>query len=325
MNYRSLQNLETGFEAYVAEQEEVTLFTAYIKMAALLKINSSQRINQIVVRWQSRDFCGASPASDLEEIWNYCKEHNIKLFRNTRLHMKVIWNNDQEAIVGSANITRNGLGLSTGANLEFAARVELGQEDMLYLNTLLLGNATTLVTDELYHVLKQTKNQYAEVQRTEIPEVQPTEVAEGKFLTNQLPMFNDVVGMYEAILNPNELDPHARNCLLHDAALYEVDGAMSEEIFYETLKSNFLKHPFIVAFLEEVRNRHPHRNTPDRPSMNFGAVKDWFARNTIEVPAPRRWQLEPYVQVLYEWIEHLSDGEFTWSRPNHSQVLFYNG
>lgn len=325
MNYRSLENIETGFEAYVAEQEEVTLFTAYIKLAALQRINSAQRINQIVVRWHSRDFCGASPASDLEEIWDYCKDHNIKLYRNTRLHMKVIWNNDQEAIVGSANITRNGLGLSEGANWEFAARVVLGHEDMLYLNTVLLGNTTTLVTDELYQALKQTKDRYADLQREEIPEIEPPEATAGKFLTNQLPMFNDVVGMYDAILNPNELDPSTRNCLFHDAALYEVNGAMSKAIFYETLKLNFLNHPFIVSFLEAVRNRRPHRNTPDRPSINFGAVEEWFARNTTEVPAPRRWQLEPYVQVLYDWIQHLSDGEFTWSRPNHSQVLFYNG
>ena len=161
MNYRSQQNLEAGFDAFVADHDEVTLFTAYIKLAALERINTSRRINQIVVRWETRDVCGPSPASDLEEIWNYCQTHNIKLYRNTQLHMKVLWNNSHKAIVGSANITRNGLGLRDRANWEFASRVRLGQEDLLYLNTVLFGTDTTLVTEELYQALGEAKERYA--------------------------------------------------------------------------------------------------------------------------------------------------------------------
>ena len=325
MNYRSQQNLEAGFDAFVANHDEVTLFTAYIKRAALERINTSRRINQIVVRWETRDVCGPSPASDLEEIWKYCQANNIKLYRNTQLHMKVLWNNSHEAIVGSANITRNGLGLRNGANWEFASRVELGQEDLLYLNTVLLGTDTTLVAEELYQDLVEAKERYAQEHVPEVPEVHPQNTTEGKFLTNQLPMFKDVAGMYAGLQNLSQLNETDRTYLLHDAALYGVNGSMTESAFYDTLKSSFLNHPFIVAFLEAVRNSERHRNTPDRPSMRFGAVEAWFANNTTEVPAPRRWELEPYVQVLYDWIQHLSDGEFTWSRPGHSQVLFYNG
>lgn len=325
MNFHSQQNLKTGFEAFVADHDEVTLFTAYIKRAALEQINTSKRINQIVVRWASQDVCGPSPASDLEEIWDYCQANNIKLYRNIQLHMKVLWNNSHEAIVGSANITRNGLGLRAGANWEFASRVELGQEDLLYLNTVLLGSGTILVTEALYQDLKQVKERYSQEHVPEIPEVHTPESSEGKFLTNQLPMFNDIAGMYKALQNLLQLNETDRNRILHDAALYGVNATMTETAFYDTLKSNFLNHPFIVAFLEAVRNSERHRNTPDRPSMRFGAVEAWFANNTTEVPAPRRWELEPYVQVLYDWVQHLSDGEFSWSRPGHTQVLFYNG
>lgn len=326
MNYRSQQNLEAGFDAFVADQDEVTLFTAYIKRAALERINTSRRINQIVVRWETRDVCGPSPASDLEEIWNYCQANDIKLYRNTRLHMKVLWNNSHEAIVGSANITRNGLGLRVGANLEFASRVELGQEDLLYLNTVLLGTDTTLVTEELYQALKQSKERFAKVHVPDIPEVHNPETSDGKFLTNQLPMFKDVAGMYSALQNPRQLDETDRCYLLHDAALYGVNGNMSQATFNDALKSNFLNHPFIVAFLEAVRNAEPDSRTPNKPSMQFGLVRIWFANNTTEVPAPRRWELTPYVAVLYEWIQHHSDGEYSWEIPGkRSQILYYNG
>ena len=326
MLYRSHDNLIPGFEQFVASHNQVTLLTAYLKLQALEEINRSNHINQIVVRWQVSDLCGKTPASELEEIWTYCKTNKIKLYRNTRLHMKVLWNNSHEAIVGSANITRNGLGLREGANWEFASRAELRQDDLLYLNTVLLGTDTTLVNEELYLALKQAKEQYAKEKVPEIPEVHPLETFDGKFLTNQLPMFKDIAGMYAALQNHNHLDEHARNCLLHDAALYGMNANMSEAIFYNTLKSNFLNHPFIVAFLEAVRNAEPDPRTPDRPSMQFGPVRIWFANNTTEVPAPRPWELTSYVDVLYNWIQFLSGGEYTWEVPGRrSQILYFNG
>ena len=326
MNYRSQQNLEAGFGDFVGDHDEVTLFTAYIKRAALERINTSRRINQIVVRWETRDVCGPSPASDLGEIWKYCQVNNIKLYRNTRLHMKVLWNNSHEAIVGSANITRNGLGLRNGANWEFASRVELGQDDLLYLNTVLLGTDTMLVTEQLYQDLEKAKEQYAQEHVPEVPEVHPPNTTEGKFLTNQLPMFKDVAGMYTALQNLSQLNETNRNCLLHDAALYGVNATMTETAFHDTLKSNFLSHPFIVAFLQAVRNSKPDPRTPDRPSMQFGPVRIWFANNTTEAPAPRPWELTSYVDVLYDWIQFLAEGEYTWEVPGRrSKILYYNG
>lgn len=240
--------------------------------------------------------------------------------------MKVLWNNSHEAIVGSANITRNGLGLRNGANWEFASRVELGQDDLLYLNTVLLGTDTMLVTEQLYQDLEKAKEQYAQENVPEVPEVHPQNTTEGKFLTNQLPMFKDVAGMYTTLQNLSQLNETDRNCLLHDAALYGVSATMSEAIFDNTLKSNFLNHPFIIAFLETVRNAEPDRRTPDRPSMQFGTVRIWFANNTTEVPAPRPWELSSYVNVLYDWIQFLSDDQYSWEVPgSHSQVLYYNG
>ena len=135
MLYRSHDNLIPGFEQFVASHNQVTLLTAYLKLQALEEINRSNHINQIVVRWQVSDLCGKTPASELEEIWTYCKTNKIKLYRNTRLHMKVLWSGSNEAIIGSANITRNGLGLFDTSNFELAALTSnLGTDDLIYLN-----------------------------------------------------------------------------------------------------------------------------------------------------------------------------------------------
>ena len=327
MLYRSHDNLIPGFEQFVASHNQVTLLTAYLKLQALEEINRSNHINQIVVRWQVSDLCGKTPASELEEIWTYCKTNKIKLYRNTRLHMKVLWSGSNEAIIGSANITRNGLGLFDTANFELASRADkLENDDLIYLNGVVLGDDSKLVTEELYQELLEAKKKANENPAPEIQELPEKSDDSGKFLTNQLPMFGDIQGLYAALQNPENLNAIERNCLYHDIALYKLNTKMSEAEFTAILKSNFLKHPFIVAFLDAVRNCEAHWKTPNTPSMRFGAVEAWFAANTTEVPAPRRWELEPYVQVLYEWIQELSNGEFTWRVPGrHSQVLFYNG
>ena len=327
MLYRSHDNLIPGFEQFVASHNQVTLLTAYLKLQALEEINRSNHINQIVVRWQVSDLCGKTPASELEEIWTYCKTNKIKLYRNTRLHMKVLWSGSNEAIIGSANVTNNGLGLSNRSNYELAARAEnLSPDDLIYLNHVLLGQDGKLVTEDLYQQLLAAKEEANNNPAAEIQELTETTDHSGKFLTNQLPMFRDVEGMYSAIQNPDHLDAVERNCLYHDVALYGLNATMSELEFYATLRTNFIDHPFIVAFLEEIRKQVPRVSSPNRPSMGFTTVTIWFSENTTEVPGPRRWELQSHTRIIYDWIQYLSEGDYTWNRPNGgSQVIFYEG
>ena len=330
MLYRSHDNLIPGFEQFVASHNQVTLLTAYLKLKALEEINRSKHITQIVVRWQVSDLCGKTPASELEEIWTYCKTNKIKLYRNTRMHMKVLWSGSNEAIIGSANITRNGLGLFDTANFELAALTSnLGTDDLIYLNRVLLEDSN-LVTEDLYHQLVAAKEK-AKLNALENPtpviqELPETSNKSDKFLTNQLPMFGDIKGLYAAIQNPDQIDHIERNCLYHDMALYGLNAAMPELEFYATLRMNFIHHPFIAAFLEEIRQQTPHASSPHRPSMGFTNVTIWFSKNTTEVPCPKRWELKSHTRIIYDWIQYLSEDSYTWDRPNGgSQIIYYEG
>ena len=60
---------------------------------------------QIIVRWDIEDLCKS--VSDIE-LYQYCIDNGITLYRNTRLHMKVFWNNKDALVFGSANITGRG-------------------------------------------------------------------------------------------------------------------------------------------------------------------------------------------------------------------------
>ena len=76
-------NLEKSVTEFVSSNNSVTLFSAYIKLDELERINISKNIKQIIVRWEIEDLC--KKVSDLE-IYDYCIDHGIALYRNSRIH-----------------------------------------------------------------------------------------------------------------------------------------------------------------------------------------------------------------------------------------------
>ena len=74
---------------FVNSSDEITIFSPYIKLEQIKILNYRKKVKRIIVRWEIRDLCLG--VSDLD-LYLYCKENNIALFRNSRIHLKVIWN-----------------------------------------------------------------------------------------------------------------------------------------------------------------------------------------------------------------------------------------
>ena len=101
---RSGDNLFSSAEDFVRNHANVAVLCAYIKTPALKLLNDSGNIKQVVVRWEFRDIC--SGASDFEELFQYCRNHEIELFSNQRIHLKVLWDMTSALLfLGSANIS----------------------------------------------------------------------------------------------------------------------------------------------------------------------------------------------------------------------------
>ena len=90
MLFKSGDNLLSGALDFISESEKVSLFSAYIRTELLKELNKESKINRIVVRWEIRDL--HQGASDLD-LYQYCKENKIALYRNTRIHLKCLRNN----------------------------------------------------------------------------------------------------------------------------------------------------------------------------------------------------------------------------------------
>lgn len=319
MLFRSKDNLWSGSLEFLENSENITLYSAYIRTEQLKKLNVSQKIRSIIVRWDVRDI--HQGASDLE-LFDYCIENDIALFRNTQIHLKCLRNEKNDVFFGSANITSRGIGSANDKfNFELnGLSTNISFQDILYLDGIISGS--TFVTQELYDEIKESLDELTDFTNQEL-EYQKIKSEKFKgqqdyFLISELPMFMDIQNMYSAIQEAESLSLIEQNCLSHDISTYDLDLNQGQEAFYSDLKSKFNAHPFVQALKSEVKN-------DNRKSLGYGRVVDWIKNNTTTVPTPISWELKErqVVNILYNWICFF-DEEFTVSRPGYSEVLFYN-
>ena len=317
---RSGDNLFSSAEAFVRKHSDVVVLCAYITTETLKHLNDSGNIKQVVVRWEFRDIC--SGASDFEELFQYCRNHEIELFSNQRIHLKVLWDMRSNVFLGSANVSRRGLGETGNSHhWELSTAVsDISFEDQQYLNKLLRDS--TLITDARMEELRRRK---AEVNYVEpdVPDYPITPNETDRFLITELPAFefdflpeDRFENVVQAYLNPDSLDSKQRTDLAHDLALYEIPPGLSGEEFELKLGERFNAHPFIMAFKSMVKNyRSPGR--PDRDgTIHHTGVTTWFSANTTTVPRPHRRTLNDDIATLYNWICHF-DPEFSQTGRRH--------
>ena len=308
---KSKYNLESSTISFLEENEEVTLFSPYIRTEQLKRINQSLNIKQIVVRWEVSDICFG--ASDLD-LYDYCSDNNIKLFRNTKIHLKAFWNNKRSVLFGSANVTLNGIG--EGGNLELnGIQEDISHFDIKYFNEIIASSS--YVTEELYDEIRVEVDEHKD-KVVRIPDLPNKKTESDYFLLSQLPMSLNVSDLYNTYLNSDSLSDEDLLCLIHDIVLYKTSNNLPEEIFYSDLQNNFNIHPFIIKLKEVIKS-------DKRQSLSYGGVVRWIQDNTTTVPTPRSWEFkeEQIVNILYEWICFF-DKDFVVEIPGKkSEVIFY--
>ncbi len=308
-------DLHSNLIEFVQKADKLFIFVPYIKLNALKALlEECNGCQAIFVRWDTKDLI--TGASDLE-IYPYCKERDIALFRNKRLHLKAFIENYKRCFIGSANISSRALNFpaSTNYNYELATVVEnLNIEDRLYFS--IIEQESLLITDNIY---EQFSSQLP-IKKDEFPDENDFTInlntPEKDFLISSLPLTYNVDTLYRIYETKEFINETELNCVTHDLALYGLPFGLPIETLKERLKSAFFNHPFIKAFL---------KNIVEQKGIYFGEAKNWVFDNCSNVPLPCRWELRENIQILYQWIVKLGDGMYIVDRPNHSERLYVNG
>ncbi|WP_417559043.1 hypothetical protein [Mesoflavibacter zeaxanthinifaciens] len=312
MLHKSGNNLESSAIKFIENNDAITLFSAYLKLEELKNINQSKKINRIIVRWEIRDLC--LKVSDIE-LYDYCLDNNITLYRNTRIHLKAFWNNAQDVVFGSANVTGRGLGEKGKFNYELNGTTnDLKYGDIAYFNEIIINSeyVTPSLFDEIKNLVDQT-----ELPTIDYPILKTKRNKEDYFLLSNLPMTETVEELFEGYCNPENLNIDEINYVSHDVALYQIPKELDKSDFHNYIQTTFNSHPFIIMLKEHIKSS-------PRQSLNYGSVVRWIQESTTTVPVPRTWEIkqEIIVNILYTWICYL-DNDFEWDTPNYSQIIFY--
>ena len=305
MLYKSplFDNIQRYFEDGSFDQT-IFIFVPYIKTAVLERLLERLE-NRIVIitTWKPLDIIFGS--SELE-LYPFCKEHNIALYVNNSLHLKMYSIGLDDAILATGNISNNGL-LPNG-NYEVATRINLTSSDQLFLEN--IRHESRLIDDEIYEILKAwiENNKIELVDDISLESIIP-ESKKDDFLTSALPMtrnIDDLISGYQRIRVGEEpsTDSEIRSCILHDLANYHIIQGLNEKEFINLLSTKFFTHPFIKKIDEFIA-----------PEAYFGRIKEWIQNNCTDVPVPSRRELTGNVQVLLEWFVRLGDGRYVIDVP----------
>jgi hypothetical protein len=323
MLYRNGENLKLGLLDYLSHKSKITIFCPYIKASKLREIidDCNMKCEQMVVRWEPRDL--ASGASDIE-IYEICKEYGITLYMNSRIHLKLFTNDYEDAFLGSANLSERAYSDDiNNCNYEVNVRLDrLNVDDKLYLEKII--QSSILVDDFLYQNIKAQISENSTINEKDSFDLPNSSTNESDFFINKLPMTESPELLWQFYSEQLNLTNLEENCYVHDLVLYKIEpGIEFENIFYEILAERFFGLTFIKTFLLEVDEaKRTDKYSNIRNGLQFGAVRKWFSEKTTTVPSPRPFKLTRNVQILYKWIEKLSNGEYEVSVPGrHSQVI----
>lgn len=314
MLFKSGVNLDTSVKGFFDGNDQITIFSAYIKLNQLKAYNFKGNIHRIVVRWEIEDLIKG--VSDFEVLYEYCKQFNIALYRNTRIHLKALWNNKESVFFGSANVTAKGMGeKGKNYNYELAGIANpISFDDISYLNFII--QESEFVSDSLFLELKSIVDSI-DLPSTEMPELPTKKKIEDEFLISQLPMTGSPKILLEILTNPNNFSLDEQLKAAHDKVLFDVNIEEDPKALYSQLKERFNSKAIIIKLKNDIIE------TP-RHSMGYGQMVRWIQENTTSVPTPMSWEIkkEQFVNNLYEWV-CCFDGQYISEKPRYTEVIFY--
>lgn len=280
--------------------KKIYIFAPYIKTKILEKlVELIPNEITIITTWDTNDLILGS--SDIE-LYSWCKNNGNNLYIHDHIHLKVYSVNLESAIVGSGNVSKNGL--MPEGNYEAAVFVELTKENRLYLEK--IKNEARFVDDDVYRQYlenyEECKKKAKKIEKFPQPEIKSKEEY---FLRSALPMADSMEQVVQGYLKiqsdsePSE-DQVTADCIFHDIVNYKIPKYLSEQQIRVELKKEFMEHRFTKKIMDEIDNHE---------RKHFGMIQRWIHEHCTEVPLPRPWEFKTNTIILMNWLVETDEYE----------------
>lgn len=278
--------------------DNLQIISAFCKLPAIKFIdeNISHPIKQkkLMVRFLLSDILHG--ATDFE-LFDYCKANGWQMYVRFDLHAKTYIFDRKRCILGSANLTSKGLGLSLHGNYELSSFAEVDDGDLKKIDTL-FDNAI-LMTDELYIAMKSDY---------EIAQSNQTPSKTFKWNTGIEQKFNPKIDLLFTYDFPSTSAPNFND--VNSFEFLEMGYIPSQE----ELKQAFRWSKAFMWLYNYVSS------CPDKTSY-FGGVTAALHNTLVNDPKPYRKEVKDLLANTLGWIKALDINEIAIDTPNHSQRI----
>ncbi|MBQ2964190.1 MAG: hypothetical protein IJE14_05960 [Clostridia bacterium] len=290
----------------IAEQvrlatEQLHIISAFCKKSALEFIESNIQNNlsekKILVRFLLSDIVNG--VTDFE-LYEYCKANGWKLYIRFDLHAKTYVFDRKRLVLGSANLTNNGLGLNYGGNYELSYFADIESGDLKKIDSL-FDNAV-LMTDELYENMKLDYQSFKDYRSNSKPM---------KWNLSIEKQFNPVIDALFTYDFPSISEPN-----FDDVSCFEF-LELNRIPTKDELKEAFRWSKVFLWLYNYVSN------ASDK-TRYFGAITAELHNTLINDPRPYRKEVKDLLANLLKWIQILDMKEICIDTPNHSQRISIN-
>lgn len=278
--------------------DNLQIISAFCKLPAIKFIdeNISHPIKQkkLMVRFLLSDILHG--ATDFE-LFDYCKANGWQMYVRFDLHAKTYIFDRKRCILGSANLTSKGLGLSLHGNYELSSFAEVDDSDLKKIDTL-FDNAI-LMTDELYIAMKSDY---------EIAQSNQTPSKTFKWNTGIEQKFNPKIDLLFTYDFPSTSSPNFND--VNSFEFLEMGYIPSQE----ELKQVFRWSKAFMWLYNYVSS------CPDKTSY-FGGVTAALHNTLVNDPKPYRKEVKDLLANTLGWIQFLNIDDVTIDVPNYSQRI----
>lgn len=290
----------------IAEQvrlatEQLHIISAFCKKSALEFIESNIQNNlsdkKILVRFLLSDIVNG--VTDFE-LYEYCKANGWELYIRFDLHAKTYVFDRKRLVLGSANLTNNGLGLNYGGNYELSYFADIESGDLKKIDSL-FDNAI-LMTDELYENMKLDYQSFKDYRSDSKPM---------KWNISIEKQFNPVIDALFTYDFPSISEPNFDDVSCFE--FLELNCIPTKD----ELKEAFRWSKAFLWLYNYVSN------ASDK-ARYFGAITAELHDTLINDPRPYRKEVKDLLANLLKWIQILEMKEICIDTPNHSQRISIN-
>ncbi|MHA7965819.1 phospholipase D-like domain-containing protein [Paenibacillus sp. CAU 1782] len=272
---------------------DIVIISAFVKFEALKFINNfipkNVATKTLLVRFRLEDIISGS--TDME-IFDFCRSNNWRMYINFDLHSKIIVFDRQRVIIGSANVTSNGLGLGGSQNIESIARIQATEEEMNKINKLIRSSKE--LDENMFEIMKADLS-LLNVQLS-LPKFYWSESVQEKFQT-------DVDYLWTADL----LFSHSpQDICKHDLEILELSEAYS----LSDVRRQFIRSKPYRWLREAVKDE-----------IYFGQLTAKLHDSLMDDPKPYRRNVKILLSDLLNWLKELNIEDIVVDRPNHSQRI----